>query len=111
MGRRLSTESAQRLGASLRERRHAHGLTLGEVARRCGVHHSHVLRIERGEFIFVAPNVQKLCDMFSLGADIAGASTHDAGDLHSQLDAVIKKHPGNALAVKVVLDALLAVQR
>lgn len=70
-----------------------------------------MLRIERGEFVFVAPNVQKICDLFGLDADIAGASAHDAGDLHSQLDAVIKRHPGNALAVKVVLDALLAVQR
>lgn len=50
----------QRIGAELRALREAKGLTTRELAERCGLIHSHIVRIESGRYGFSIDTLDKL---------------------------------------------------
>ncbi|MCO4095335.1 MAG: helix-turn-helix transcriptional regulator [Acidovorax sp.] len=55
------------LGHRIRKAREARNLTLSELMRRTGVHHSQLSRIERGQFRLNGKNVRKICKALGIG--------------------------------------------
>lgn len=55
---------AKLIGNKLKESRIYKGYTLSEVEKKLGINHGNITRIERGEFKFIAKNVQELCDLY-----------------------------------------------
>lgn len=64
----MSIDIRQRIGAELRALREAKGLTVRELAERCGLIHSHIVRIESGRYGFTIDALDKLTT--ALGAHI-----------------------------------------
>lgn len=46
----MSNDIRQRVGSELRALREAQGLTVRELAEKCGIIHSHVVRVENGKY-------------------------------------------------------------
>jgi transcriptional regulator with XRE-family HTH domain len=63
----MSNNIRQRIGAELRTLREAKGLTTRELAERCGLIHSHIVRIESGRYGFSIDTLDKLTT--ALGAE------------------------------------------
>lgn len=55
---RKSSEETKSLGNHLRNKRILHQLTLKEVATETGVNVGQLSRFERGDFVFLSPNLQ-----------------------------------------------------
>lgn len=64
----MSNNIRQRIGAELRTLREAKGLTTRELAERCDLTHSHIVRIESGRYGFSIDTLDKLAT--ALGAHI-----------------------------------------
>ena len=64
----MGNDIRQRIGAQLRALREAKGLTTRELAERCGLTHSHIVRIESGRYGFSIDTLEKLTT--TLGAKI-----------------------------------------
>lgn len=64
----MSNNIRQRIGAELRALREAKGLTTRELAERCSLIHSHIVRIESGRYGFSIDTLEKLTT--ALGAVI-----------------------------------------
>lgn len=58
----------EEIGTQLRALREAKGLTTRELAERCGLIHSHIVRIESGRYGFSIDTLSKLCQ--ALGVTI-----------------------------------------
>ena len=56
----MSNNIRQRIGAELRTLREAKGLTTRELAERCDLIHSHIVRIESGRYGFSIDTLEKL---------------------------------------------------
>jgi transcriptional regulator with XRE-family HTH domain len=63
----MNNNIRQRIGAELRTLREAKGLTTRELAERCGLIHSHIVRIESGRYGFSIDTLDKLTT--ALGAE------------------------------------------
>lgn len=64
----MSNDTRQRIGSELRALREAKGFTTRELAERCGLIHSHIVRIESGRYGFSIDTLSKLTT--ALGAII-----------------------------------------
>lgn len=65
---RNETDIRQRIGAELRALREAKGLTTRELAERCGIIQSHIVRLESGRYGFTIDTLAAIC--IALDADI-----------------------------------------
>lgn len=58
----MDNNTRQRIGAELRALREAKGLTTRELAERCGLIHSHIVRIESGRYGFTIDTLAAICE-------------------------------------------------
>lgn len=103
MARKITTQEAKRIGSRLRSARQASGMTLVEIGAHCGMHYTQVSKIERGSFLRVNANVQKLCKFLKLGPD--GINSTSLEELHARLDALIRTKPKLAITLGALFDA------
>lgn len=80
--------------------------SLIELGRLSGVHHSQIIRCERGEFKTASRNVQILCDMLAVShPKLLSAGAVDQG-LRDRFDALLKARPGSAVAFARLFDVM-----
>lgn len=70
----MNKDIRMRIGSELRALREAKGLTVRELAERCGLIHSHVVRIESGRYGFTIDTLGIICN--ALGAHV-NLENHD----------------------------------
>lgn len=58
----MDNNTRQRIGAELRALREAKGLTTRELAERCDLIHSHIVRIESGRYGFTIDTLAAICE-------------------------------------------------
>lgn len=85
-------------------------MPLTEAASRCGMHHSQLSRIERGQFKTLSTNVQAICTNLHIKTHEALAPTVDLALLHSRLDALVSRDPRSAEILTALLDVLDTLQ-
>ena len=103
MARRIGSVEAVEIGLRVKRARVARGMTLKQVAARCGGDYTQVSKIERGKFSSLNAYVQKLCTELQIDP----ASDDDASPqaLHARLDRLIREKPAAASALHAVFDA------
>lgn len=106
MAQRFKNEvAAQALGHRVRAAREKAGLTVNEVAKKAGVHHSSVSRTERGRFPTMNPSVRKICTFFRIEPEMG---IRDAEGLLFRLQWLSAHEPDVVHALEYLLEALEA---
>jgi transcriptional regulator with XRE-family HTH domain len=109
MARRLDPAAASLLGATIKAARLERSLTLQSLARECGMHHSQLSRLERGQFTRLSENVQVACSKLHIPANEV-ASNPSVAQLHARIDALVTREPRTVEVLAALLDALDAMQ-
>ena len=86
----MSNNIRQRIGAELRALREAKGLTTRELAERCGLIHSHIVRIESGRYGFTIDTLNTVCT--ALGAEIDITSQFMTGIMKTEIKNILEKY-------------------
>lgn len=110
MARKLDTAQAKLLGMQLKLARQRRSLSLKEVAHQCGIHHSQLSRIERGQFKRLSGNVQITCELLHIKPHGSISRNASAAQLHARLDELVSRDPRSAEILTALLDALDALR-
>lgn len=106
MGKKFNSSSDVTLvGAQIRQARLGRGLTLVDLGRAVGVHHSQISRYERGQMNSVGKNLHKICTFLQIKDDPPEYSTGTAS-LGRKLDELLRVSPGCEPAVTKLVEAL-----
>ena len=100
-------EVAKALGQRVNSARRAAGLTVEKLAKMAGVHHSSVVRLERGSFQTLSPSVRKICTALALKSDI-DLDAYGFAHLLSRIQRLLAEHPQVASAIETIVDAFEA---
>jgi transcriptional regulator with XRE-family HTH domain len=110
MARRLDPAAASLLGATIKAARLERSLSLQRLAHECGMHHSQLSRLERGQFTRLSGNVQVACSKLHIPANEVMASDPSVAQLHARIDALVTREPRTLEVLAALLDALDAMQ-
>lgn len=108
MRNRVSTSEAAAIGAELKNARLRSRLGIQELGSSVGVHHSQVSRSEHGDFKFVSPNVQKLCNYLGVVHPKVPEKGSADRSLRARFDALLTDIPASAGAFERLFDVLEA---
>lgn len=100
---RKSPKETKSLGNYLRNKRIMHKLTLEEVATEIGVNVGQLSRFERGDFVFLSPNLQKFRDFLQ---KMSCNPTGRQPKLVARFAAVLGKSDRHSAAAGAMLSAL-----
>lgn len=110
MARKLDQTQAEFLGTQFRLARQSRALSIQEAASQCGMHHSQLSRLERGQFKRLSGNVQILCSNLHIKPHELMADSTGVAQLHARLDALVGRDPRNAKILAALLDVLDTLQ-
>jgi transcriptional regulator with XRE-family HTH domain len=101
---RKTTSEATLLGQTLRSRRKELGLTLSKVAQEVHIDVGQLSRFERGDFIFVSPNLEVIINFLQ----IFDQSTNEGGQekLLKRFEAVLTRSARHEDAARALVAAL-----
>jgi transcriptional regulator with XRE-family HTH domain len=111
MGSRLDPGQAKLLGAQIKLSRQRRALSLQDAAALCGMHHSQLSRLERGQFKRLSQNVQTACELLHIRPHESVAPSAGVARLHARLDALVSRNPKSADVLVALLDALDSLQQ
>lgn len=94
------------IGARLRAARQRANQSLTDVSRLSGVHHSQILRCEKGGFKTASKNVQKLCELLAVSHPKLTPVADVELTLHDRFKALLKARPGSAVAFARLFDVM-----
>lgn len=104
MARKIEVTESVDIGLRVKRARVARGMTLKQLAERCGGDHTQVSKIERGKFASLNSFVQKVCKELQIYATAADDASPEV--LHARLERLIREKPAAARALHAVFDAL-----
>lgn len=99
---RKSPEEAKSLGKYLRSQRRLSELSLENVASKTGINVGQLSRFERGDFVFLSPNLQKFSSFLQ---NLAARGTRQP-KLVARFEAVLGKSDRHSAAAGAMLSAL-----
>lgn len=103
---RKSEVEAEAIGAWIRSTRESHGFTIEDVQGVTTVNVGQISRFERGQFVFVTENLQKIID-FLQNAD-APRERHP--HLMDRFAALLDRSPRHQAAAMALIGALEGLQ-
>lgn len=111
MRNKITPTDAAEIGARIRAARLRANISIVEVGKAAGVHHSQVSRYERGIFKTVSKNVQNLCALLQVKHPKLLISGLPTKELKERFDAVLEAIPGAAVVFSRLFDVLEASTR
>lgn len=106
MRNKIDPSEAVTIGTRLRAARKRANHSVVDVGRLTGVHHSQILRCEKGEFKTASPNVQKLCEFLAVSHPKLAPVHVGEQALRDRFDALLKARPGSAVAFARLFDVM-----
>lgn len=103
---RKSKQEAEAIGAWIRSTRKSHGFTMEDVQEFTTVDVGQISRLERGQFVFLSENLQKVID-FLQNAD-APPERHP--HLMDRFAALLDRSPRHQAAAMALISALEGLQ-
>lgn len=95
---------ARALGERLRSERLARRLSLQNLGKITGVHHSQISRFERGSAVTFSANLQKICKELKIG--LTPKKTGEQMPLGHRVEALLRASPSSEVAVDALVSAL-----
>lgn len=77
-----------------------------DLAAQCGMHHSQISRLERGQFTRLSGNVQIICSYLHIKPHESVAPSASVAQLHARLDVLVGSDPRGAEILTALFDAL-----
>ena len=69
MSRKVGNTEAKAIGFQIRNTREARGMTIEQLGQKCGLHYTHVSKIERGLFKRLTDHVLNMCKLVDVPLD------------------------------------------
>lgn len=82
-------------------------MTVQSLGLKANVHHSSVVRVERGEFQTMSPTVQKICTALNLAGEVNGFEC-DLTALLTRIERLASQQSHVARAIEALVDAFEA---
>lgn len=106
MRKKIKPTQSEVIGARIRAARLRSLLSISEVSRATGVHHSQISRCERGNFKTYSKNVQKLCNFLEIVYPGITEQPRDHNALTGRFEALLKSLPSSVPAFAQLFDLL-----
>lgn len=106
MTEKLNATSADSLAKAIREARIFRGLTLVKLGNECGVHHSQLSRIERGEIVRVSKNLESICTFLHIDISPKRLDHRQSQPLLSRIERLITSSKSSERAIESLVAAL-----
>lgn len=95
---------ARALGERLRNERLTRKLSLQDLGKITGVHHSQISRFERGAAVTFSVNLQKICTELMIG--LTPKKAGEQMPLGHRVEALLRASPASEVAVDALVSAL-----
>lgn len=92
------------LGERLRSARIARAITLKDLEKITGVHHSQISRFERGVTVTYSKNLQKICKELAVG--LVPTVAAERVPLGRRVEALLRASPASEVAIDTFVSAL-----
>lgn len=104
MNQNSSTSSFLSLANRIHSERLRRGLTLVELGSACGVHHSQLSRIEKGNVTRVSKNIKKICTFLQI--ELTESTSTPKANLLLRVERLITASNSSARAIESLVTAL-----